>query len=149
MSENSFTKDKYETTAATNQNNSIGNPSNEKILVKWVGALIITKISANKNKAGTIYFPFTKGTLNLEAGLFFCFSRTRMPPQTKTKANKVPILVNANTTSRLRNRAGIATNRPVRIVENEGVLYLGWRREKIAGSKPSRLILIQILGCPN
>src|SRR5687768_8114502 len=44
---------------------------------------------------------------------------------------------------------GIATKNPVKIVENEGVLYFGWIRENILGNKPSRLILIQILGCPN
>ena len=35
------------------------------------------------------------------------------------------------------------------MVENEGVLYLGWSRANIGGSRPSRLMLIQMRGWPN
>jgi len=65
------------------------------------------------------------------------------------KANKVPMLLRSTTSLRFMNNAGIATTTPVIMVENEGVLKRGWTREKIGGSNPSRLILIQIRGCPS
>ena len=44
------------------------------------------------------------------------------PPLTKTKANKVPILVKSVISVRFVNKAGIATIRPAIMVEKEGVL---------------------------
>ena len=38
---------------------------------------------------------------------------------------------------------------PVMIVENQGVLYLGWINPKAFGRRRSRLMLIQIRGCPS
>src|ERR1700739_4011371 len=93
--------------------------------------------------------PLMYGTLNLEELLSFLSCITNTPPQTKTKANKVPILTRSITISRLRNKAGTATTNPVTTVENEGVLYFGWIRENALGKSPSLLMLIQILGCPS
>ena len=72
-----------------------------------------------------------------------------MPPQTRTNANKVPMLVSEITNSRFKNNAGIATTNPVNIVEKEGVLKRGCMVEKIFGNRPSRLIASQIRGWPN
>ncbi len=55
----------------------------------------------------------------------WAFCNTKTPPHTNTNANKVPMLVNAITTSKLRNNAGMPTRRPVKTVENDGVLYFG------------------------
>ena len=41
-----------------------------------------------------------------------------------------------------------ATTKPVTIVAKDGVLYFGCTFENCFGNRPSRLILIQILGCP-
>ena len=38
---------------------------------------------------------------------------------------------------------------PVMMVENQGVLNFGWILAKAFGSSPSRLMLIQIRGCPS
>ena len=43
------------------------------------------------------------------------------PIHTSTKANKVPILVRDNTVLKFKNKAGIATKKPVRMVEKDGV----------------------------
>src|SRR5262245_22787205 len=64
-------------------------------------------------------------------------------------ANNVPMLVRSVTSVRFINNEGIATTNPVMIVENHGVLNRGWMAEKIGGSNPSRLIDIQMRGCPN
>src|SRR5215203_5708407 len=104
------------------------------------------KTTAAINMAGIINLPLTCGTLNFESGLLGERCRTRTPAQTITKAKRVPILVNANTVLKFRNKAGTATTNPVKMVANEGVLYLGCRRENILGNNPSRLMLIQILG---
>lgn len=83
------------------------------------------KITLAANKTGTIYFPLMYGTLNLLSAFIVRLSNTNMPPQTNTNANNVPILVKASTTSRFKNNAGIATTKPVSMVENEGVLNFG------------------------
>src|SRR5437868_7236004 len=98
---------------------------------------------------GTIYLPLTWGTRNFDGGLSGFFCNTNIPPHTNTNANNVPMLVSAITTFRFINNAGIPTTKPVKIVEKDGVLYLGCILEKILGSKPSLLILIHIRGCPN
>src|SRR5262245_40137567 len=71
------------------------------------------------------------------------------PPHTSTNANKVPMLVRSVTSVRFMNNDGIATTRPVTMVENHGVLNRGWMEEKMDGSRPSRLIDIQMRGCPS
>ena len=110
---------------ATNQKIPIGNPSFVNTEVKWEGAYLNTRVTAKMKIVGIIYLPLTCGTLNLDSGLFGCFCSTITPAQTNTNANKVPMLVNANTISRFKNKAGTATTNPVKIVEKEGVLYLG------------------------
>src|SRR5882757_8263697 len=104
--------------------------------------------SAAMNIAGIIYFPFTYGTLNFDNGLLGILSSTNIPPQTNTNAKRVPILVSESTVSKFKNKAGIATSKPVNIVEKEGVLNLGCNLENIFGKSPSRLMLIHIRGCP-
>src|SRR5215510_8982307 len=64
-------------------------------------------------------------------------------------ANNVPMLVRSVTSVRFMNNEGIATTSPVMMVENHGVLKRGWMAEKIGGSNPSRLIDIQMRGCPS
>ncbi|MNQ99367.1 hypothetical protein D3C85_1150980 [compost metagenome] len=49
---------------------------------------------------------------------------------------------------RFMNNEGMATTKPTTMVAKDGVWYLGWILEKDLGNKPSRLMLIQILGCP-
>jgi hypothetical protein len=49
---------------------------------------------------------------------------------------------------KFKNKAGIATTKPVTTVAYDGVLYFGALFENRFGNKPSRLILIQIRGCP-
>ena len=75
--------------------------------------------------------------------------KTNTPKQTKTKANKVPILVRSVTILIDINKEGMPTKSPVTIVANVGVPNLGCTLENFFGNKPSLLILIQILGCPN
>ncbi len=77
------------------------------------------------NIDGIINFPLTCGTLNFESGRLGCFCKTKTPAHTNTKANNVPMLVSAKTVLRFKNKAGIATTNPVKIVEKEGVLYFG------------------------
>ena len=52
------------------------------------------------------------------------------------KANRVPILVRSVTKVRFSIMAGMPTTSPVMMVAKEGVLNLGWMREKIFGNKP-------------
>ena len=81
-------------------------------------------------------------------GISILFCNTNTPPQTNTKANKVPILHKSVTIFKFMNNAGIATTNPTTMVAKEGVLYLGCTIENFFGNKPSRLMLIQIRGCP-
>ena len=55
--------------------------------------------------------------------------------------------INADTLE-FKNKAGTATTKPVTIVAYDGVLYFGCTFEKRLGNNPSRLMLIQIRGCP-
>jgi hypothetical protein len=71
------------------------------------------------------------------------------PPQTSTKANSVPMLDKSVTSVKFINSDGMATTRPVMMVENHGVLKRGWMLEKIGGKSPSRDIAIQMRGCPS
>src|SRR5690242_12241054 len=78
-------------------------------------------ITPTINKIGTINCELIKGILNFgDASPSSLFGNKRTPPQTNTKANKVPILVKSVTSVRLRNKAGIATNNPVIIVAKDG-----------------------------
>ena len=103
------------------QNKAMGKVSKVQILIKCSGAFIRIKTIAVRTIPGKINCPLMNGTLNLDSGLSILVCKTNTPPQTNTKANKVPILVNASTTSRFKNKAGIATTSPVRIVEKDGV----------------------------
>jgi hypothetical protein len=58
--------------------------------------------------------------LNFPLGISGLFCNTKTPAQTKTKANKVPILHKSVTIVRFKNKAGTATTKPVTIVANEG-----------------------------
>src|SRR5678809_1162188 len=131
---------------ATIQNINIGSPSLCNRPVKCSGTYLAINTTERINKNGTIHLLFRYGTLNFDSGLFGCDCKTNTPPQTSTNANNVPMLVNAITTSRLRNKAGMPTSAPVNKVEKEGVLYFGWIFANTFGNKPSRLMLIQILG---
>src|SRR5690606_27079324 len=71
------------------------------------------------------------------------------PAQTNIKAKNVPTEVKSTKKSILKNNAGIATTKPVTIVANDGVLYLGWIVANFFHNKPSRLIVIQMRGCAN
>src|SRR5688572_18490575 len=73
-------------------------------------------------------------------------SLTNTPAQTIVKAKSVPMTDRSVTSVRFIKSAGMATIKPVRIVENHGVLNFGWIEEKIFGSSPSRLIAIQRRG---
>src|SRR5690606_27816159 len=97
---------------------------------------------------GYTYFALINGTLYLDSTLTALLSITNIPAHTNTKAKSVPILVSANTKSRLRNKAGMPTTNPVSIVEKDGVLNFGCILENILGNNPSLLMLIHILGCP-
>ena len=66
------------------------------------------------------------GILNLAPVRSSSFAgNNNTPPQTNTKANKVPILVRSVTSVRLTNNAGTPTTIPVKMVEKDGVLYFG------------------------
>ena len=74
-----------------------------------------------RNITGTINFPLIKGVLNFPLGISVLFCSISTPPQTRTKANKVPMLHKSVTIVKLRNKEGMATKKPVTIVANEGV----------------------------
>ena len=74
---------------------------------------------------------------------------TNTPKQTSTNANKVPMLVKSVILEIDINMAGTPTKIPVMMVAKPGVPYVGCTSENFFGNKPSRLMLIQILGCPN
>src|SRR5690606_37867759 len=106
-----------------------------------------TEINPKTKPTGKIYFPFTYGIRNFPRGISLS-CKTKTPAQTNEKANKVPILHKSVTMVKFINNAGTATTKPVTIVANDGVLYFGCTLENFLGNSPSRLILIQILGCP-
>src|SRR3974377_1169668 len=56
------------------------------------------------------------------------------------------MLLRSITSLRFRKSAGMATSSPVTTVAKDGVRYFGWMREKMGGSNPSRLMLIQMRG---
>ena len=86
------------------------------------------------------------GVLNFEGGALGSIRNFKTPPHTKQNANKVPAEQISVTIFISTKNMGIATNKPVIIVEKDGVLYLGCIFEKAGGNNPSRLILIQIRG---
>src|SRR5689334_2441871 len=96
--------------------------------------------------AGAMYLEFIRGMRNLRSISGWVFSNTNTPPQTRTNANNVPMLVRSVTSTRFINSDGMATTNPATIVENHGVLNRGWIEENIGGNNPSRLIDIQIRG---
>src|SRR5258708_31724092 len=84
----------------------------------------------------------TKGTNGARKGGFalgFVFRMTITAPQTITKANRVPMLVISARIPMGMKPAIEATNRPVRIVDFQGVRNLGWMSpKKLFGTRPSR-----------
>ena len=58
------------------------------------------------------------------------------------------MLVRSVTSRMFMNNDGIATTTPVMRVANQGVRKRGWIFENAFGSSPSRLMLIQMRGCP-
>ena len=102
-----------------------------KISVKKVGRYFRIKTVASRMIAGKINFEFTYGILNLPLvalsanSSVLCGDSINTPPQTNTKANKVPILVKSSTKFSSVKKIGIPTTNPVTIVANPGVLYFG------------------------
>src|SRR5207244_964918 len=84
----------------------------------------------------------TKGTSGARNGRFasgFVLRITRTAPQTITKANRVPMLVISARMPSGRSPAIVATNKPVRIVDFQGVRHFGWTApKKLFGTRPSR-----------
>src|ERR1700752_2892934 len=74
---------------------------------------------------------------------------TSTPQDTSTNANNVPMLVSWVISPLPTNSAGTATMMPVMMVENHGVLNFGWILPKALGNSLSRLMLIQMRGCPS
>jgi hypothetical protein len=101
------------------------------------------------NKMGKMNFELTYGVLNLDGGAVGSIRNLSTPPHTSIKANSVPAEQISVTMFISTKNMGIATKKPVKTVEKEGVLYLGCILEKALGNKPSRLMLIQMRGCPN
>ena len=64
-------------------------------------------ITLSRNNIFTIYIRHFKFRMQV---YFSVDLKPIIPPHTNTNANKVPILVKASTTSRFKNKAGIATN---------------------------------------
>ena len=93
-----------------------------------------------------MYFPLKYGNLKLRFVVVGILGNINTPADTSTKANRVPILVRSVIRELCMNNEGTATSTPVTIVAKDGVWNLGCTFEKILGSNPSRLILIQILG---
>jgi hypothetical protein len=83
-------------------------------------------ITPTIKRTGTINCELIYGILNLGFSSPASLAGSKStPPHTSTNANRVPILVRSVTSVRFRKRAGTATTKPVRIVEKDGVLYLG------------------------
>src|SRR5437763_16696213 len=70
-----------------------------------------------------------------------------MPTQTRTNANRVPMLVSATTLLMLAIEAKTATTIPVSQVVMWGVRYFGWTFAAHCGSRPSRAIEKKMRGC--
>ena len=87
--------------------------------------MLLNTIIIPKNIIIIIHFALIKGVSTGFKGFLFRPCKTSTPPQTKTKANKVPILHKSVTIVRFINNAGIPTIKPVTIVEKEGVLNFG------------------------
>ena len=108
-------------------------------------AVVITAQIGNK------YFRLLAyGILNpfLSALLFPLGCSINTPPDTRINANKVPMLVRSVTSVRFKNKAGMATKKPVTMVAKAGVLYFLCSLENRGGKSPSRLMLIHIRGWP-
>lgn len=96
---------------------------------------------------GTINLALMYGILNFPFSLAAVFlGNTNIPPQTNTKANKVPMLVKSYTNFGVTKNIGIPTTKPVISVENAGVWYFGCISENFFGNNPSLLIAIHIRG---
>src|SRR5687768_1785635 len=102
-----------------------------------------------RNKAGTMNLELTYGVLNLGLGAFGSCSSFNTPPHTRQKANNVPAEQISVTIDISTKKIGIATMMPVMIVEKPGVLNFGCTLANAGGSRPSRLMLIQMRGCPS
>ena len=66
--------------------------------------------------------------------------KVKTPKQTKTNANKVPILVKSVMSELGRNKEGIPTKNPVMIVAKAGVLW-GKVLTKVTGAMPDGLTM--------
>ena len=73
------------------------------------------------NKPGIIHRELIYGSLNLFSSAFSLSGNNSTPPQTRVKANNVPMLVRSVIRPASINIAGIATMKPVTIVEKPGV----------------------------
>src|SRR5205809_59438 len=85
--------------------------------------------NSRMSRAQLIIAPIgTQGTRGVRKGRTRSGSvlrRARMPPATRMKAKRVPILQSSTTSLMLLTAANTATNRPVRIVVDHGVLNRG------------------------
>ena len=93
------------------------------------------------SKTGYRICPFIYGTLNLLSGLSFLCCNTSTPPQTNTKAKRVPILVKESTSPRFRNKAGTATTNPVRLAAD----YLNLTLEELVDRVTDTLMQEKLL----
>ena len=79
----------------------------------------------------------------------FILGKNKTPPLTNTNANKVPMLVRSVINLSSITKTNPPTRTPDIIVEKLGVLYFLLILPNALGNKPSRLIAIQIRGCPS
>src|SRR6202795_5007579 len=78
-----------------------------------------------------------------------CLRRRKMTPSdTKTNANRVPMLERSAASPMSTSPAGIPTAKQAIQVDQYGVLNLGCTAENNFGSKPSRDMAYQIRACP-
>src|SRR6266436_6256222 len=90
----------------------------------------------------------TKGTRKAR-GRSGCRRRKKMTPiDTRTKANRVPMLERSAASPISTSPAGIPTAKQAIQVDQCGVLYLGWTAENSFGKRPSRDMAYQIRAWP-
>ena len=137
MSDKFFVNDKTIIIIQTSKKTNIGKfvaifpLEKSKTFVKKFGKKFIVNAVPIITIIGKIYLEFTYGILNLPLvsrsanSASLCGESIKTPPQTNTKANKVPMDVKSNTKFSSVKNIGIPTTKPVTIVAKLGVLYFG------------------------
>src|SRR4030042_2517866 len=88
-----------------------------------------TVVSGVKGTPGVLNFLSTSGRV---------FLKTTTPMETRTKANRVPMLQRSMIIDNGKRPAIAAVTIPVTQVQMWGVLWTGWTRENEAGRRPAR-----------